>query len=48
MEKETKKEPESCGNCVYRNGWYCPVAGDRVKREGHCSEYEKREIAKKK
>ena len=28
--------------------WYCPVAGDRVKREGHCSEYEKSEIAKEK
>ncbi len=25
-----------------------PVAGDRVKREGHCSEYEKSEIAKEK
>ena len=24
------------------------VAGDRVKREGHCSEYEKSEIAKEK
>ncbi len=48
MEKENKKEPESCGSCVYRNGWYCPVAGDRVKREGHCSEYEKSEIAKEK
>ena len=32
----------------YRKDWYCPVAGDRVKREGHCSEYEKSEIAKEK
>ena len=34
--------------CAYRKDWYCPVAGDRVKREGHCSEYEKSEIAKEK
>ena len=52
MEKE-KREQESCTSCAYRNGarkkdWYCPVAGDRVKREGHCSEYEKSEIAKEK
>jgi hypothetical protein len=33
---------------AYRKDWYCPVAGDRVKREGHCSEYEKSEIAKEK
>ena len=38
----------TCTSCAYRKGWYCPVAGDRVKREGHCSEYEKSEIAKKK
>lgn len=47
MEKE-KREPESCTSCAYRKGWYCPVAGDRVKREGHCSEYEKSKIAKEK
>lgn len=45
MEKE-KREQESCTSCAYRKDWYCPVAGDRVKREGHCSEYEKSEIAK--
>ena len=47
MEKE-KREQESCTSCAYRKDWYCPVAGDRVKREGHCSEYEKSEIAKEK
>ena len=47
MEKE-KREPESCTSCAYRKDWYCPVAGDRVKREGHCSEYEKSKIAKEK
>lgn len=47
MEKE-KREQESCTSCAYRKDWYCPVAGDRVKREGHCSEYEKSEIAKAK
>lgn len=36
------------GRLPYRKDWYCPVAGDRVKREGHCSEYEKSEIAKEK
>ena len=41
-------EGESCTSCAYRKDWYCPVAGDRVKREGHCSEYEKSEIAKEK
>ena len=46
-EKE-KREQESCTSCAYRKDWYCPVAGDRVKREGHCSEYEKSEIAKEK
>ena len=33
MEKE-KREQESCTSCAYRKDWYCPVAGDRVKREG--------------
>ena len=47
MEKE-KREQESCTSCAYRKDWYCPVAGDHVKREGHCSEYEKSEIAKEK
>ena len=47
MEKE-KREQESCTSCAYRKDWYCPVAGDRVKREGQCSEYEKSEIAKEK
>ena len=47
MEKE-KREQESCTSCAYRKDWYCPVAGDRVKREGHCSEYEKSKIAKEK
>ena len=48
MEKENKKEQESCTSCAYRKGWHCPVAGDRVQRDGHSSEYEKSEIAKKK
>lgn len=47
MEKE-KREPESYTSCVYRKGWYCPIAGDRVQKDGHCSEYEKGKIAKKK
>lgn len=47
MEKE-KREQENCTSCTYMKGWYCPIAGDRVQREGHCSEYEKGEIAKKK
>ena len=47
MEKE-KREQEADTSCAYRKGWYCPIAGDRVQRDGHCSEYEKSEIAKKK
>ena len=35
--RESKKVP-----VIYR------LPGDRVKREGHCSEYEKSEIAKEK
>lgn len=37
----TKTVEENCGNCSYREGWFCYVAGDYVKREGHCSEHER-------
>ena len=47
IKKELEEEQESCISCAYWNGWNCSVAGDRVKRDGHCSEYES-EIAKKK
>ena len=47
IKKELEEEQESCTSCAYQKGWYCSVVGDRVKRDGHCSEYEG-EIAKKK
>lgn len=37
----TKTAEENCGNCSCREGWFCYVAGDYVKREGHCSEHER-------
>lgn len=37
----TKTAEKNCGNCSYREGWFCYVAGDYVKREGHCSEHER-------
>ena len=47
--EKTAQKPDTVATYVrYRKDWYCPVAGDRVKREGHCSEYEKSEIAKEK
>lgn len=39
--RETKTAEENCGNCSCREGWFCYVAGDYVKREGHCSEHER-------
>lgn len=33
--RETKTAEENCGK------WFCYVAGDYVKREGHCSEHER-------
>lgn len=29
----TKTAEENCGNCSCREGWFCYVAGDYVKRE---------------
>jgi hypothetical protein len=39
---DDKKKKETCANCTYNKNWFCIIAGTYVKREGHCSEHEKK------
>jgi len=40
---ENKQKKETCATCTYNKKWFCNIAGDFVKREGHCSEYAKKQ-----